>query len=85
LGTGKTQKSATSPTSKNPKGKIKPALRLLISCMKFLFPQRIVTIFNLDCYSHYKLGVLIVHANLLCFAKLDELPPKSPPPFIFWQ
>jgi hypothetical protein len=56
------------PPPKTQKKKIKPPLSLLIGCMKFLFPQRIVTIFKLDCYSHYKLGVLIVHAYILCFA-----------------
>ncbi len=50
--------------------------------MKFLFPQWIVTIFNLDWYSHYKLGVLSVHEYLLCFALIRWV--ASQVPFFFF-
>jgi hypothetical protein len=53
-------KKTTHPPPNTPKLKRKklspPSLH--IDCMKFLFPKWFVTIFNLDWYLHYKLGLL---------------------------
>jgi hypothetical protein len=49
----------TAPSPKNPEGKNKAPLRILIVCIKFLFPKQLVTIFNQDLYAHYKSGLFI--------------------------